>query len=155
MHLYIMVNGGERGVVVLHPMYAIQEEEEQKPYPPWLHGRENLIHMFPVVSILVFFCCTRWDLRVRRWLWPHCLRQRVTCVPLQAWLPAVTLVEDSDTVISEQAIWYSIQHGVVAHFNSHITHNICSRNGFSETFHLNNCGLTFSEANIVGTKQSI
>lgn len=36
-----------------------------------------------------------------------------------------------------------------------LSHNVCSENGFSEIFHLNNCGLTCSEANIVETKQSV
>lgn len=152
MHSYVMVNRGERGVV-LHPTYGIWEEgESRNPVLLDYMGERTLLCMFPFISILVLFCppVQIWESEDTP---GHPASGRESLVFLcRAWLPAVPSVEESDTLISPRAIWYSMQHGSGSF---QLSHNICSRNGFSETFHLNNCGLTFREANIVETKQSI
>lgn len=71
----------------------------------------------------------------------------VTSVPSQAWIPAVHYTGGG--IRHRNMTGHRLFQPTEGSGLFTLAHNICSKNGFPERLHLNNYGLTFSEATVV------
>lgn len=93
------------------------------------------------------FCLTHSALRVRWWLRPPCFRQ---CHPCSFTRPGSQLLHGGGIWHSDKWTGHWIFFPTEGSGSLKLSHNVCSEN----RFFLNSCGLTFSEANLVGTKRA-